>query len=132
MHDFPKITFTKEAGAVTTTIRDALAVLPDGTYQMTIEKATRPRSPEQNSRYWAILQIVASYSDDYNANDIHEICKQAFLKQEYLRCKTDKRKRKKVPKTTTKLSTEEFMQYNAKVVQLGIDYFQIDWSKYWI
>ena len=114
MHDFPQIIFTKEAGVVTTTIRDALAVLPDGTYQMTIEKTKKIRSPEHNRLYRVVLNIGSQWSKDYSPEELHAIFKDAFIEQKYMRSKIDGRRRIKIPKTTTKLSPQEFDQFIMK------------------
>jgi len=130
MSDFPTITFTKQAGAITTTVRDALAVLPDGEYALTIDKATRKRSIEQNALYWKVLQITAEWSKDYTPEDLHELFKQEFIPQKVVRSKIDKRRKRKIPKSTTQLSTVEFTEYIKKVQALGVTMWAIDWSKY--
>lgn len=126
----PSIYFSKRDWSVTNSVRDAFLILPDGDYKITIEKVKHIRSPEQNARYWVILQVLDTYATTW-VNELHEHFKKEFLKARYIRSTVDKRRKRKLKPTTTKLSTEEFMIFNEKVMEFWKRFFGIDWSKHW-
>lgn len=127
----PPLYFSKKDWSVTNSIRDAFLMLPDGEYKITIEKVKKIRSPEQNRLYWSILQIIDTYSHQ-GTDELHALFKKEFLKPTYVKSKLDGRKKRKIQPSTTKLTTEEFIDYNQKVMEFWRTFFTIDWSKYWM
>lgn len=119
--------FSKKDWTVTQSLSDCFRSLPDWDYKVEINKATRIRSPEQNRRYFLILTIIDTYSHTWT-DELHELFKKEFLKPTYIVSKTDKRKKRKIKPSTTRLTTEEFIIYNDKIMQFWREFFQIDWS----
>jgi len=98
------------------------------TVVLTIDKKKRKRSNDQNEYYWGcvipmVQRAMNSYGNDYSRNETHEFLKAQFNWKEVVvkDCQYIK-----VPQSTTKLSTVDFMEYLDKIYlfaseQLGIE-----------
>jgi hypothetical protein len=94
---------------------DAVAVMPDCEVTIFIEKIYNKRSNSQNSYYWGVL--IKCFTDGYyemtgeniTQAEAHEFLKQRFNSFEVVNEKTGQVE--KFPKSTTALTTIEYMQY---------------------
>lgn len=73
---------------------------------------------------WAMIQQISNTSG-YTTDELHTLFKKEFLKPRKIVCKTDKRKRRTLPATTTTLDTKDFMIYNDKIETFARDFFNI-------
>lgn len=87
--------------------------------ELTIKRVRKVRSVRQNSYYWVCLNFIANevgYEGADEVNGLHEYFKSQFL--------VDHSKKIPVIKSTTELSTLDFMDYmtkiGRKVEELGI------------
>ena len=96
--------------------------------QITITKAKKERSNQQNRHYWGVvIPILMSALKDlgniYTAEQMHDILKYKFLK-------SDKHIKDgefiTEIKSTTELSTTEFMDYIADIQQWSADFFGVE------
>lgn len=90
-----------------------LMSLPDGKYTISVEKYKKKRSTEQNSSYWLlrvqpITEWLREKGNQVTTEDVHYFLKAKFLG--YKMVKIDG-KEHKVLKSTTELSTVDFMAY---------------------
>ena len=74
------------------------------------------RSIKQNSYYWGFVIEIFSKEIGYEREDVHEILKREFLPKREIKTK---REAFEVVKSTTDLSTVEFMNYIRKCRVLG-------------
>jgi len=99
---------------------------------VTVERAKRQRSPEQNRYYWGVVvPIIARFMQDWNPDMeitreiVHEWCKVRFLKKvkdwDQWKVKTPDGE-KELEKTTTVLTTVEFMDYIALIQQWAAEF----------
>ena len=103
----------KFEGAGTKPVSEYLINLPDGKYTVSIEKCKKKRSVEQNSSYWMLrVQPITDWlrekGNQVTTEDVHY-----FLKAKFLGYKIVKINGKdcKVLRSTTELSTMDFMNY---------------------
>lgn len=88
----------------------------DGVYEVTINKYKKDRTKSQNALYHMWIGIISN--DTGNSHDeLCEIFKLKFLGSETLSALGFKIER---PKSTTKLSTQEFTDYLDKIEGLAI------------
>lgn len=116
--------FQKLNWQVTHSIKEIFQHLPDGTYSIEVKPARNVRSIEQNNLYWFRLEIIAQASW-HTTDELHTLFKKEFLKPRKIICKTDKRKRRTLPATTTTLDTKDFVIYNDKIETFARDFFNI-------
>ena len=116
--------FQKLDWQVTHSIKEVFQYLPDWTYSIEIKPARKVRSIEQNNLYWLRLEII-SQTSGYTTDELHTLFKKEFLKPRKIICKTDKRKRRTLPATTTTLDTKDFCEYNDKIEIFARDFFNI-------
>jgi hypothetical protein len=85
-------------------------VLPDGDYVVTIERAKRTRSDDQNRYYWGVVVDILSEHTGYEPEEMHEWLKAEFLPKKALGVVTQHGEivEHTICKTTTTLSTTEF------------------------
>lgn len=78
--------------------------------ELTIKRVKKYRSVQQNSYYWVCLNFIANevgYEGADEVNGLHEYFKSQFL--------VDYSKQIPIIKSTTELSTMEFMDYMTKI-----------------
>lgn len=122
--------FSKHNGQVTQSLKQYFETLPDWDYQVEVKKAKKIRSPEQNRRYRIILNLLVAQDTGYTDDDWHELCKNKFIKPRIVKSKLDGRKRIKRKPTTTTLTTEEFSEYNDKIILFAREFFGVDFNQY--
>ena len=103
----------KYEGQVILPLSAYLKELIDGKYTLSVEKYKKKRSTEQNSSYWLLrVQPVTGWlrelGNDVTNEDVHYFLKSKFLGY---KIKNINGKDCKILKSTTELSTMEFMEY---------------------
>ncbi len=107
---------------------EMLASAPDGEYLLSLEPlTTKRRSVAQNARYWLMLTTLERHTGS-NKEDLHEYFKQRFLSAGFVLRDADGMPEDAalVPKSTRRLTTEEFAHYVDKVEQLGCELLHAD------
>ena len=88
----------------------------DGVYRVTIEPYKKDRSKAQNSLMWMWLGIIANDTGN-SPESLHEIFKMKFLGTEKINSLGYSIE---IPKSTTKLTTQEFTDYLDKIEGLAL------------
>lgn len=99
-----------------------------GRFVITIEKAKRKRSNNQNRYLWGcvykfIQQGFEDLGNKESLETIHEFCKSRFLKKEIVHEETGEVMT--FTKSTTELSTSEMMDYIADLQRFGAEYLNV-------
>lgn len=100
--------------------------------QVTVERKRKHRSPEQNRYYWGVvLNILAHSFKEWNPElvlmpeDVHEWCKERFLPMitalDLFEIETPEGKHE-MKRTTTRLTTSQFMDYIALIQEWAAEY----------
>lgn len=122
--------FSKHDSTVTHSLKQYFETLEDGDYQVIIKKVKKIRSIPQNNRYRVILNLLVKQEAGYTADDWHEILRDKFIKPRVVKSKVDGRKRIKRKPTTTTLTTEEFQEYNQKILDFARVFFKVNLEDY--
>lgn len=88
-----------------------LETFGDKSFFITLHKKTNSRSTKQNSFYWAYLTIVSEETGE-DSNKLHYLFKQELLPPKF---ETVMGVEVELEKTTTKLNTQEFMDYMDRI-----------------
>lgn len=88
----------------------------DGVYRVTIEPYKKDRTNAQNRLMWMWLGIIAKDTGN-SAENLHEIFKLKFLSTERIQSLGYDIE---IPKSTTKLTTQEFTDYLDKIEALAL------------
>ncbi len=88
----------------------------EGVYDITITKYKKDRTKAQNSLMWMWLGIISSDTGESPEN-LHEIFKLRFLGTEKIQSMGYSIE---IPKSTTKLTTQEFTDYLDKIEGLAL------------
>lgn len=92
-------------------------------YQISVAEMKSKRSPQQNARYWALLNEISRIApsfmgDEWHSPEVwHEYCKRRFLGVDPGPFGGG------VPRTTTKLKVGEFADYMTQVEAWAVDQF---------
>jgi len=121
--------FSKNSWTVSHSLKQYFETLEDGEYQVEVKKVKKIRSPEQNRRYRIILNLLVAQNAGYTDDEWHEIPKEKFIKPRIVKSNIDGRKRIKRKPTTT-LTTEEFTEYNDKIILFAREFFGVDFNQY--
>ena len=94
-----------------------------------IQISRQNRSQKQNKYYWFLLQTLSLYFTENTGKTMtqdyfHETCKAYFLGVETHICQITKLQ-KSVAKSTTKLTTKEFVIYTEKIRHFFLEQYQI-------
>lgn len=94
---------------------------------ITLEKAKKQRSNQQNAFYWGIVIVIIksclkSTGNNLNENDVHDLLRLKFLK-ETIAIKEETGEVIERVKSTTELTTSQFMDYIAEIQQFAAEYF---------
>jgi hypothetical protein len=108
---------TKKDGKFTITQRktfeEGLSLLPDGNYTVIVEKRKKKRSLSQNNYYFLLVAMIRDrlidLGHDVDSETTHEMLKGRLLYSEMI----DENSGEiiKIPRSTKKLGTSEFMDY---------------------
>lgn len=102
-------------------IRRWCATFKDGTHvDITIRKHKSKRSNEQNRFYWKIVVGILADEFGYEPDEMH-----CVLREKFLRIHDDKHPDFVIAKSTTKLSTVEFIEYIEKIQRWASIEYQI-------
>ncbi len=95
------------------TFEEGLSLLPDGNYTVIIEKRKKIRSTQSNRYYWLLVAMIRDrlidLGHDVDSETTHEMLKGRLLYSEMI----DENSGEiiKIPRSTKKLGTSEFMDY---------------------
>ena len=106
-----------------------LQSLEDGTYTVTIKKASRRRSNDQNEWLWGVIYpaVLAGLRDQgweiTDVEQVHELCKAHFASQDVVNPHTGEVVT--LPSSTAKMSVTDFSVYVDKIRAFAADYLNI-------
>lgn len=95
------------------TFEEELSLLPDGNYTVIVEKRKKKRSLSQNNYYFLLVAMIRDrlidLGHDVDSETTHEMLKGRLLYSEMI----DENSGEiiKIPRSTKKLGTSEFMDY---------------------
>lgn len=93
-------------------LRDYLTSLPDGSYTITVQKAKKSRSLEQNKLYWKWIAII-SEELGYYPEELHEAFTDQFAPIYTTRGLDGKPKQKRT--RTSQMSVEQMSKYMDRI-----------------
>lgn len=106
-----------------------LKTLADGNYSITIEKAKKKRSLNQNRYYFGVVLPILlfnfremGFNELQNVEQVHDIVKVKFLTETMANENGEFLQR---IKSTTELSTSQFMDFIAEIQQWASEQFNI-------
>ncbi len=76
--------------------------------RLTFSQPTKTRSNQQNRYYWGCVLTFIAAETGHTTEEIHEYCKAAFMPRAFIKLGGHE---KRVTKSTTTLSTDEFEEY---------------------
>ncbi len=96
---------------------------------ITFEQPKKKRSNNQNSYYWGIVIVLIKSAlkdtgNNLNTNDVHDLLRLKFLK-ETISIKEETGEIIERVKSTTELTTSQFMEYIAEIQQFAAEYFDV-------
>ena len=96
---------------------------------ITFEKIKKKRSNQQNAYYWGIVIVIIksalkSTGNNLSENDVHDLLRLKFLKETIL-IKEETGEVIERVKSTTELTTSQFMDYIAEIQQFAAEYFDV-------
>jgi len=108
---------------------DAIQSFEGKEINITIEKAKKQRSNCQNAYYWGIVIVILksclkSTGNNLSDNDVHDLLRLKFLK-ETISIKEETGEVIERVKSTTELTTTQFMDYIAEIQQFSAEYFDV-------
>ncbi len=94
---------------------------------LTITVKKKTRSNKQNAYYWGVVipmvqEAMNEYGQDFSKDETHDYLKKEF---NWVEVETKNGHYMKVPRSTSKLSTIEFMDYKEKIQQFGAQVLDI-------
>jgi hypothetical protein len=95
-----------------TKINKAFAIGNGKVMQITVSDIKKERSNNQNAYYWGVLIRILSDETGQEADDLHEHFRDRFLTKNFIHIGGEE---KEVAKSTKKLSTNEFEEYQEKI-----------------
>ena len=108
-------------------IADAIKSFSGKEIEITIKRKYKQRSTLQNAFYWSVTLpffqelIKEAWSEIRPIEEIHEILKATCNYSEIVNPATGEVQR--IPKSTTELTTSEWMDYELKMEQFAMDFF---------
>ena len=96
---------------------------------ISFEKPKKQRSNQQNAYYWGIVIVIIksclkSTGNNLSENDVHDLLRLKFLK-ETISIKEETGEVIERVKSTTELTTSQFMDYIAEIQQFAAEYFDV-------
>ena len=96
---------------------------------ISFEKIKKKRSNQQNAFYWGIVIVIIksclkSTGNNLSENDVHDLLRLKFLK-ETISIKEETGEVIERVKSTTELTTSQFMDYIAEIQQFAAEYFDV-------
>lgn len=110
-------------------ILDAINLYEGKDLLITFEKIKKKRSNQQNAYYWGIVIVIIksalkSTGNNLSENDVHDLLRLKFLK-ETIAIKEETGEVIERVKSTTELTTSQFMDYIAEIQQFAAEYFDV-------
>lgn len=100
-----------------TDFRLVFARLEEKEVEVVVRKKKKHRSGEQNSYYWGVVIDIISGATGFTPQEAHDAVRYKFL--------TDMTGELPRVKSTTELSTVEFMEYIAEIQRFGAEYLDV-------
>lgn len=106
---------------------EGISYMPDGRCRISIERLYKKRSHEQNAYYWSVIihEFLMGYhelnGEWITSQQAHEMLKAEFCFIEMTNASTGEVK--KIPKSTTELTTVEFMEYLEECIRFIAEWF---------
>lgn len=123
----PKLKIRIENGVIIFGEREQnyILSLKNDEYYLTIKKEYSDRSNNQNRYLWGCVYPIISNEVGYTNDEVHEICKNMFLKKWVILETKDGFKEVEITKSTKDLTTVEFENYLSQIrqwvsIELGI------------
>lgn len=96
---------------------------------ITFEKPKKKRSNNQNSYYWGIVIVIIKFAlkntgNNFNDNDVHDLLRLKFLK-ETISINDETGEVIERVRSTTELTTSQFMDYISEIQQFAAEYFDV-------
>ena len=111
----------------TKAIKKAIEAFEGKQVDLIFKRRYKPRSLPQNAFYWGVIipffanLFLEEWNEIKSPTEVHEILKAACNYQELVNEATGETIR--IPKSTTDLSTGEWLEYEKKIEQLSLDFF---------
>lgn len=110
-------------------LRDAFASFEGKNVNVTIEPVKKKRSNEQNRYLWGVCYPIIRNSlkelgNNFSDNDVHDLLKMKFLKETVLANEETGECIERV-KSTTELSTVDFMTYVMEIQKFSEEWFGV-------
>lgn len=108
-------------------IRNAITMFEGKEIEITIKRRYKQRSHQQNRFYWGVIipmfqgLIHEHWGEIRSSDEIHEILKSQCNYSEKINTTTGEIT--KVPQSTTELSTTGWLEYEQKIRQFAMDFF---------
>ena len=103
-------------------IDEALAAFEGKTIRLTIERATKTRSNQQNAYYWGVvLPILCAHFEGYTKDEMHDAMKIKFLSLH-----EDNPEKLQTIRSTAKLNTDEFKAYIEQIQRWAAEFAGVD------
>jgi hypothetical protein len=87
--------------------------------ELILRKEKKERSNQQNSAYWGIIVEILSDHLGYSREEVHDALRTKFLSR------VDEKTGLTVIRSTTALSTVEFMDYYAQIQRWAAEFLQV-------
>lgn len=84
---------------------------------LTVREEGKPRTHTQNNYLWAIYTLIGDWSG-HTKEEVHSFCKEKFLGRDFMKIGEEEIQ---VPKSTKKLSTDEFGEYLDNVMAFAAE-----------
>lgn len=97
-----------------------------GAYQISVSIIRNNRSDLQNKYYWGCVLPMIAQEAGYDDDEMHEVLLAQFSPKLTIRSTKDKRKRRTVPKRSSKMTTAEFSEYVEKVRRFAATFYGIN------
>lgn len=111
-------------------IKEAICDFENKEIVIRIERKKKKRSNPQNAFYWGVClplmqQALKESGNLMTLNDVHELLKLRFLKETILVNEETGQIVERI-KSTTELSTSQFMDYMAEITVFASEYFGVE------
>ena len=97
-----------------------------GAYQISVTPIKNNRSDLQNKYYWGCVLPMISQEAGYEDDEMHEVLLAQFSTKITIKSTKDKRKRRTVPKRSSRMTTAEFSEYVEKVRRFAATFYGIN------
>ena len=126
----PTISLTKVDGVCELShLHSIISSLSDGYYTITLKKAARKRTNNQNEWLWGVVYpllqqgLIDAGWEIVDLEQVHELCKSQFASQDLINADTGEVLN--LPSSTAKMTTTEFTTYVDKIRAFASEYLNV-------